>query len=153
MDALAQAIEEAGLGIVETIDDGEIHRFEGYGDKPGKTNCWYVDYGEGGAFGSWKTGEKHTWYSGTASPSDKKAIKQKMKLAQQKRKKERAKEYEDGKTNAYCLYEISGQEPVNHYYVRTKNIVPHKAKQLTISCDIDSERMLLRVEQGKGGRD
>lgn len=140
---LAQAIEAAGLGIVETIDDGEIHRFEGSDDSPGKENCWYVDYGEGGAYGSWKSGEKHTWYSGTATPSDKEAIKRKMAAAQLKREKETKEGYEGAKVDAYCLYEISGIEQVNHHYVHTKNIRPYQARQLTVRNEEGTNHTLL----------
>jgi len=67
---LSEAIEAAGLGIVETIPDGNIHRFETPADKHGQESGWYVDYGNGGAFGSWKTGEKHKYFNGNLSKAD-----------------------------------------------------------------------------------
>lgn len=46
------------------IADGVIHRFRDPRDKSGSKNAWYVLHSEGrlvGNFGSWKTGESHTW--------------------------------------------------------------------------------------------
>ena len=65
--AFQAAIANSGLGNPDIIPDGSIHRFHCEGDKPGRRNGWYICYqdtsGTGGAFGSWRTGERHTWFS------------------------------------------------------------------------------------------
>jgi len=63
---LLDAMQAAGLEPVKAdIDlDGRIHRFRVVGDKAGSKNGWYVGHRHpipAGAFGSWKTGESHTW--------------------------------------------------------------------------------------------
>ena len=86
---LSDAIEAKGLGIVEAIADGEIHRFETPDDKPGQESGWYIDFGTGGAFGDWRTGIKHKWFNGNISKADLKAARAKMKKDQAKREKAR----------------------------------------------------------------
>lgn len=44
--------------------DGELVRYRVEGDKAASRNGWVVRYSHpflAGAFGSWKTGESHTW--------------------------------------------------------------------------------------------
>src|SRR6476620_10328869 len=57
--------KDAGL-----VADGRVHRYRVEGDKPGSKNGWYVlhDAPHAGAFGSWKTGETHTWHEARATP-------------------------------------------------------------------------------------
>ena len=61
----ANAMNDAGLSTDRLpVADDTIHRFYVEGDTKGKKNGWYVLYGgeyPAGAFGSWKTGEKHQW--------------------------------------------------------------------------------------------
>ncbi len=64
--ALGAAMRAAGLEPVKgaIVIDGRIHRFRISGDKAGSNNGWYVGHlhpATAGAFGSWKTGESHTW--------------------------------------------------------------------------------------------
>jgi len=55
------AMFNAGLITdVPIIADGEIHRFKPDGDK--RENGWYIYFGDGGAFGSWKLGLTEKWF-------------------------------------------------------------------------------------------
>ncbi|MCD8566536.1 MAG: hypothetical protein LRY36_01205 [Alphaproteobacteria bacterium] len=67
IDDFKAAFDRSGLSTKEKIiPDGRMHRFHIEGDRPGSKNGWYVLYGDGlpsGAFGSWKTGFKGTWYA------------------------------------------------------------------------------------------
>lgn len=71
---IQDAMASAGLfphKPLELIADGRIHRFRLTGDKSGSRNGWVV-LNDGplsfGAFGSWKTGEQHTWREATSKP-------------------------------------------------------------------------------------
>lgn len=62
--SFVDAIRMTGMGSPDIIADGDIHRFRDERDRPGTRNGWYVLHTDGipaGAFGSWKTGEHHTW--------------------------------------------------------------------------------------------
>ncbi len=63
-DQFRAAMRDAGLSGVDHIEaDEQIHRFRVEGDKPGSRNGWYVNFGNVGAFGSWKEGVSHTFSS------------------------------------------------------------------------------------------
>lgn len=59
LEELRAAMADAGMPCDYVIADGKIHRFKAPGEK--KPNSWYVFYGQGGAFGNWRTGEQHKW--------------------------------------------------------------------------------------------
>ena len=64
---MLDAMAGAGLKPHKDLDlpgNGRLIRFRVTGDKPGSQNGWAVLHGGAcsfGAFGSWKTGESHTW--------------------------------------------------------------------------------------------
>jgi putative DNA primase/helicase len=73
-NTIQDAMASAGLRPHKLIDlnsDGKIRRYRIEGDKSGSTNGWAVLH-DGpvpfGAFGSWKTGETHTWRMETFKP-------------------------------------------------------------------------------------
>jgi len=75
MDKTIQdAMASAGLHPhkpLELIADGKILRFRLAGDKSGSRNGWAVLHHGPllfGAFGSWKTGETHTWREASSKP-------------------------------------------------------------------------------------
>lgn len=68
------ALRAAGLDPVKAgIDaDGALHRYRVMGDKAGSLNGWYVLHASpvpAGAFGSWRTGESHTWRDESTKPT------------------------------------------------------------------------------------
>lgn len=67
VDHFLQAMEAAGIVPMRRLElaDGELARFRVTGDKPGSANGWAVYHDHpyaAGAFGSWRTGERHTWH-------------------------------------------------------------------------------------------
>lgn len=73
-NTIQAAMAAAGLRPhkdLELSGDGKLQRYRVEGDKSGSRNGWAVLH-EGpapfGAFGSWKTGESHTWRAATSTP-------------------------------------------------------------------------------------
>lgn len=66
--SLIDAMAAAGLAPAKELSlvgDGKLNRYRVDGDKAGSKNGWVVFYSHptpAGAFGSWKTGESHTWH-------------------------------------------------------------------------------------------
>ena len=66
-DQFMQAIAAAGLSPSDDLNltgDGKLQRYRIEGDKAGSRNGWAVLHSHpimAGAYGSWKTGESHTW--------------------------------------------------------------------------------------------
>ena len=63
---LLQAMSDAGLEPAKDLAlvDGVLIRYRVKGDKPGSRNGWVICHSgpvSAGAFGSWRTGESHTW--------------------------------------------------------------------------------------------
>jgi putative DNA primase/helicase len=87
-ESIQDAMALAGLHPHKPLDliaDGLIHRFRLDGDKSGSRNGWAV-LNDGppsfGAFGSWKTGESHTWREASSkplTPAEQAAIAQRMR--------------------------------------------------------------------------
>ena len=72
--AMLDAMRAAGLASAKELDlrdDGKLTRYRVEGDKSGSRNGWAVLHSQpvmAGAFGSWKTGESHTWREATTQP-------------------------------------------------------------------------------------
>lgn len=127
---LAGAIAKAGLGSPEIIHDGVIHRFTGEDDKQGSNNCWYVSYGTGGAFGSWKLGFTQKWFNGKVSVADKAAVDEQIVISKKKRAKELAVSHQRAMNVAQELY-TSSSELINHQYSVKKKINAYGARQIS----------------------
>lgn len=73
-NTIEDAMASAGLRPHKPLDlpaTGKIVRFRLEGDKSGSRNGWAVLHAGAvlfGAFGSWKTGESHTWSAATSKP-------------------------------------------------------------------------------------
>ena len=68
---IQDAMAAQGLTPHKPLDlqpDGKIHRYRVIGDKGGSVNGWAVLHGDFGAFGSWKTTERHTWSATRSTP-------------------------------------------------------------------------------------
>lgn len=67
IEQFRSAITTAGMTPPDHIEaDGKLRRIALDGDKKGKRNGWYVLHVNGspaGAFGNWKTDERHTWHA------------------------------------------------------------------------------------------
>lgn len=124
---MQDAIFNAGLGYPDIIDDGQIHRFSAPDDKHGSKNCWYVSFGSGGKFGSWKLGFSETWHDGSNN-TDHTDLSRQIKEAQQKRKDEIKRNQKLAQENARNLWG-AGSETINHPYPDKKLIKPYGIRQ------------------------
>jgi putative DNA primase/helicase len=128
--AMAQAGVDPGDEVL--VADGQLRRYRGPGDKPGRLNCWYVFFREGGAaFGSWRLdvhGSVSSNGNGKLSAADRKRI----KGAQAQAEAEREKRHEAAAAKAEKLRDRA--LPLNshddHAYLRAKGIQPHRTRRL-----------------------
>lgn len=115
------------------IADGKLHRFHIPGDKPGTLNGWYVQYLDGiasGAFGSWKTGQTHTWSSRQPfDPIEAELVCQRMEQAKAQRYAEQQQRHQQAADKAHQIRQ--GALPANpsHTYLVAKGVEPHDLRQ------------------------
>lgn len=132
--ALVNQMRSRGLECQEPLQaDGQIHRFE-----PGKPNgrdsyAWYVIYAHhtrsgqpwfAGAFGSWKSGETHSFSSGNIAletRADQRRLQQLISQAQQQAQAARQQEQEWAASNAVALWNTLIDGPIPPY-LRRKQI-------------------------------
>ena len=125
------ALDQAGLSIKDhVIADGLLHRFHVEGDKAGSKNGWYILFSDSipaGSFGSWRTGEKHTWCSQdfkTLSIREKRAFQKRMKDADIARKREQEIRYKAAREKAQTIWDES--DPcLSHPYLTKKKVEPY----------------------------
>ena len=114
------------------VADASIHRFRGPGDKPGRKNCWYVLFPEGGgAFGSWRLGIEGTVASkgnGKLTAADK----QRIKKAQAEAAKEREELAAVAAKRAARLWAkaVPIASSDEHPYLTSKSIKPRGCRRL-----------------------
>ncbi len=124
------AIAAAGLGPVKpfALPEGKLVRFRVQGDKSGSRNGWAVLHRNpiaAGAFGSWRTGEQHTWKATTnesMTPAERAELQRKLQAVQQARAEEEARIKAEAATRALRLW--SGAKPAtnDHPYLRAKGV-------------------------------
>lgn len=124
------AIAAAGLEPVKPLQfaDGKLVRFRVQGDKAGSRNGWAVFHAlpvPAGAFGSWRTGEQHTWRERSdvaMNPAERAELQRKLQAAQQARAEEESLVRADAAARAAKLW--SGAKPAtnNHPYLRAKGV-------------------------------
>lgn len=94
MNTLLDAMTATGLephAPLALDADGKLQRFRVAGDKAGSKNGWLVQYTHPvsmAVFGSWKTGEQHTWReesTATATPVQQAEIQRQLAEAKRKR--------------------------------------------------------------------
>jgi putative DNA primase/helicase len=138
------ALCAVGLSPARTLNiqaDGRIHRYRVEGDKAGSGNGWYVLYPDGaipaGAFGSWRTGETHTWAAKREqefSPHEREEWRRKTEEARQQREREQDKVRQTIAEKAKKLWELARPAAADgddaHPYVRSKAIKPYGLRRL-----------------------
>lgn len=135
---MEQAMQSAGLQPFRDIDlvaDGRLHRYRVLGDKAGSRNGWYVLHSDplAGAFGSWKTGEQHTWHQARAKPTtaaERAALRKHMKAMQAARDAEQAEVHAQARAKAGRLWQQSRPAANAHGYLQRKRIDPIGIRQL-----------------------
>jgi putative DNA primase/helicase len=124
------AIAAAGLEPVKQIDlpEGRIVRFRVQGDKAGSRNGWAILHRSpvpAGAFGSWKTGEQHSWRSGTneaLTPAEQEELRRKLAAVQQARAEEQEKVRAEAAGKAARLWQQAAPAFDSHPYLKAKGV-------------------------------
>ena len=130
--AFRGAMAEAGLASREpVIADGRRHRFRVEGDKAGTKNGWYILFPDGvpsGAFGSWKTGAKHSWCAKTQRDltyTERAAHKKRMDAARATREAEDQSIKKAARDKAAHIWQSSHSAPDSHSYLIKKGVKNH----------------------------
>ncbi|MDP2785043.1 MAG: toprim domain-containing protein [Sulfurimicrobium sp.] len=132
------ALRAAGLEPAKAdIDaDGALHRFRVAGDKSGSVNGWYVLHAApvpAGAFGSWRTGESHTWRDDaikTASPAARAELRRQMQAAKAARTEEEKRVRAAAQTKATKLWLMAKPAAGDHPYLERKRVKAWGLRQL-----------------------
>jgi putative DNA primase/helicase len=130
-----EAIRAAGLAPAKDLDlpEGKLVRYRVAGDKGGSRNGWAVCYGDAGSFGSWKTGETHTWHAQTSkpqTPAERAALQQQIKAMQQARAEEQATVHESARKRAARLWALAKPANNAHPYLQRKRVPAYGIRQL-----------------------
>jgi putative DNA primase/helicase len=133
---LRAAMGAAGLRTNDPIvADAALHRFHVDGDKPGSRNGWYTLYADkvpAAAFGSWRTGEQHTWCSRPKRAmtfSERAEFKRKMDDAREQRKGEQEKSRQSARNRAKIIWRDAPLAKPGHPYLERKRVKPHGIRQ------------------------
>lgn len=139
------AIRAAGLAPAKAIElrgDGKLTRYRIEGDKAGSKNGWAVLYTHpllAGAFGSWKTGESHTWHERTSKPptaAERAALQRQMQAAKAAREAEQASVHASARLRASRLWATAHPATNAHPYLKRKGIGAYGIRQLRESLVI-----------------
>jgi putative DNA primase/helicase len=139
-DHFRDALAAAGLTPAKELNlqcDGKIHRYRAAGDKPGSYNAWYVLHSYpllAGAFGSWKTGESHTWCEKRAgnppTAAERAELQRQMKAAQAARTAELGNVQASARERAATLWATAHPATNAHPYLKRKQIGAYGIRQL-----------------------
>ena len=139
-DQFRQALAAAGLaphGDLNLTGDGKLQRYRIEGDKSGSRNGWAVLYSHpvmAGAFGSWKTGESHTWCEQRAgkppTAAERAELQRQMKAAQAARATEQASVQAAARERAAKLWTMARPATNAHPYLQRKQIGAYGIRQL-----------------------
>ncbi len=129
-DGLLRAMAEAGLTMHKgyPVGDGVLHRYRVTDDKAGSQNGWYVlhlDDKPFGAFGSWKTGQSHTWTPtdfAAMNETERQALAKRMTEAKKARDIEQATVHAAARKRARDLWEKAAPAFSNHAYLVRKSV-------------------------------
>ena len=135
MTSFNDAMRAAGLAPAKDLDlpEGKLVRYRVAGDKGGSRNGWAVCYGDAGSFGSWKTGESHTWHAQSSkpqTPTQRAALQQQIKAMQQARADEQATVHESARRRAARLWALAKPATNAHPYLQRKAIHAYGIRQL-----------------------
>lgn len=134
-----EAMAAAGLaphGDLHVVDDGKLTRYRVQGDKAGSRNGWAVLYSHpirSGAFGSWKTGETHSWREASQkphTPAERAELRRQVAAIQASRDAERARVQEEARTRAARLWQRARPATNVHPYLQRKAVGAYGVRQL-----------------------
>lgn len=137
-DALIDAMREAGLEPVKPLKliEGRLERFRVSGDKAGSLNGWavmHVDPAPWGAFGSWRTGESHTWKGSTnerMTPAQRAEHRRQVEALRAARTADEARIHAEAAARAAKIW--NGAKPATdaHPYLRAKGVPAYGLRAL-----------------------
>lgn len=114
----------------DITDDGRLIRFHVEGDGKGTRNGWAVLHGDGipaGEFGSWKTGESHSWCSKRDSeltPEERVGQKQRVESARIERERAQKLRHAEAADDARAAWEVAAPA-TEHPYLLDKGVRSH----------------------------
>lgn len=127
-----KAMARAGVSPRDpVIADGILHRFHVQGDKTGTQNGWYILFDDGlptGCFGSWKTGDKHTWCEKSEhelTASQRLEHKRRITEARKAREAEEQARRNAAREKALHIWKVSQPALDTHPYLVKKNVSNH----------------------------
>jgi putative DNA primase/helicase len=138
-DTMMAAMRAAGLAPHKELDlrdDGKLTRYRVQGDKAGSRNGWAVLYSHpicSGAFGSWKTGESHTWREASykpQTPAERAELRRQLAAMRAARDAERARVQEEARTRAERLWHRARPATNAHTYLQRKGVGAYGIRQL-----------------------
>lgn len=137
--SMLDAMRASGLAPhkdLELRDDGKLTRYRVQGDKAGSRNGWAVLHSLPilcGAFGSWKTGETHTWRDAShkpQTPAERADLQRQLQAMRATRDAERDKVQAEARTRAAKLLARSRPANNSHPYCQRKGIAAYGFRQL-----------------------
>lgn len=138
-NTMMDAMRAAGLAPHKDIDlrdDGKLTRYRVQGDKAGSRNGWAVLYSHpisSGAFGSWKTGESHTWREAShkpQTPAERAELQRQLAAMRAARDAERDKVQEGARARAAKLWTRARPATNVHPYLQRKGVGAYGVRQL-----------------------
>ncbi|MCP5233643.1 MAG: toprim domain-containing protein [Zoogloeaceae bacterium] len=138
-DAFLDALVAAALEPTTPIDfpDGNLVRYRVRGDKPGSRNGWAVYHAQplpAGAFGSWRTGESHTWRDAVAMSRLTPVQRQQAAVSQRDRERLRAEAEVSvralARNRAARLWAPARPATDMHPYLQAKRVPAYGIRQL-----------------------
>lgn len=139
MSALQNAMATHGLAPHKDLDiqpNGRIHRYRITGEKSGSRNGWAVLH-DGppsfGAFGSWKTGESHTWreaFIKPPTPAERAETQKRLAAMRQAHAVEREIVQAEARAKAQRLWSRAKPATNAHPYLERKRINAYGLRQL-----------------------
>lgn len=136
---MLDAMRAAGLAPAKPLelrDDGKLTRYRVEGDKAGSRNGWAVLHSHpvaAGAFGSWKTGETHTWRQATTqpqTPAQREEMRRAMQALQRARDAEQAAVHAAAADKAARLWARARPATNAHPYLHRKRVQAIGVRQL-----------------------
>lgn len=138
-NTIQDAMSAAGLQPHKPLDlqaNGKIHRYRVTGDKSGSVNGWAVLNGGPalfGGFGSWKTGESHTWCEASSKPLtaiERAEIQRCTQAMRQAHAQEREAVREQARVKAQKLWGRAKPATNAHPYLKRKGVHAYGIRQL-----------------------
>ncbi len=138
-NTIQDAMASAGLRPHKPIDlpaTGKIVRFRLEGDKSGSRNGWAVLHAGvvlSGAFGSWKTGESHTWHEATSKPltqAERQELRRQLQATQAARAEEQVAVHASARQRAEKLWSTARPATNAHAYLQRKAVHAYGIRQL-----------------------